>query len=315
MVNHLKDHIQKNVSINENEKKKCIQKFKHLLNSELLPADLTIATMTVVCKFDTKFNCINIGKYISLHENKIQAVYYGDITDKTTNRVLVQCKKKKKKRKKTFYNQTTVRIKSKHDDKTLNVKVFKNGAIQMTGCKTIIGCIEVLHTLCKEIRKVKGIINPDTSLDIVLKPFASDLHNVSLDNVYDLRICMINSGFDIGFNIDREALYLLLCEQGIECKCDLDNHACVNIKYNYKDRKKVPIFVFAKGKIIITGANNCNHILEAYEFISMILLNNYQRVKNIEIVNNNDIRQFLSDKPVPTGEITLSDTIDTIDMV
>ena len=54
MVNHLKDHIQKNVSINENEKKKCIQKFKHLLNSELLPADLTIATMTVVCKFDTK---------------------------------------------------------------------------------------------------------------------------------------------------------------------------------------------------------------------------------------------------------------------
>ena len=73
---------------------------------------------------------------------------------------------------------------------------------------------------------------------------------VSIDKVKNLKICMINSGFKIGFNINRERLYKIISNDKIECKFDLDNHACVDIKYNYKDIKTVSIFVFEKGSII-----------------------------------------------------------------
>ena len=192
------------------------------------------------------------------------------------------------------------------DNKMLNAKIFKNGSIQMTGCKSIPGCIDVLNIICKEFAKMKAIIDPDSLAKIILKPFVSNAEAMSLDKINDLKICMINSGFNIGFCIDREELYKVLSDANVECKCDLDNHACVNIKYNYKDRKKVSIFVFASGAVIITGANNCNHILEAYEFITIKMVDNYQKIKNVSnISNSQDIRKFLDHNESHIQETTV----------
>ena len=257
--------------------------------------------MTIICKFNTNFNTENIGKYIDLNQNKIVEVNYKNC-DVTIQRSLIKSKKRRKNKKKnikSFYNQTTIRVKSEFDDNIINVKIFKNGSIQMTGCKSIQGCINVLKIVCKDFSVVKAIIDPETISKVILKPFIDKPSEMNIDRIYDFKVCMINSGFNIGFKIDREELYSILTEQQIECTCNLDSHACVNIKYNYKNRKKVSIFVFASGAVIITGSNNCNHIIEAYEFITMMLVDNYQRIKNVDnILNRNDIRDFLNKNKV-----------------
>jgi len=129
---------------------------------------------------------------------------------------------------------------------------------------------------------------------VILKPFASNLDNLSVDKIQDFKICMINSDFDIGFKVDRIALRDVLIEKNVEVKCDLDHHACVDIKYYYQGRKRVSIFVFEKGSIVITGANSCNQILHAYNFITQTMYNNYHKIKSIDhIINRGDIRKFL----------------------
>ena len=74
-------------------------------------------------------------------------------------------------------------------------------------------------------------------------------------------------------------------------------HACVNIKYMYKNTDKISIFVFESGSIIITGAKTRNHILEAYKFITKVLYENYNRVLlgNVDnILERADIKQLLN---------------------
>ena len=70
-------------------------------------------------------------------------------------------------------------------------------------------------------------------------------------------------------------LYTIMQKLDITASFEPCTHACVNIKYIYKQKtqfeKKISIFVFESGSIIITGANNTEHILEGYKFINNIL--------------------------------------------
>ena len=103
---------------------------------------------------------------------------------------------------------------------------------------------------------------------------------------------MINSNFNIGFNIDREKLFEKLILNNYECTYDPIIHACVNLKYTIKS-KKISIFIFESGSIIITGANNCNQILCAYNFINKYLLTNYDKIIMKNILSNSTILDYL----------------------
>ena len=61
-----------------------------------------------------------------------------------------QKKKRKIKDKKVFYNQITLHVFNK---KVVNVKIFNNGRIQMTGLKFKEQGINVINKLIKEIKK------------------------------------------------------------------------------------------------------------------------------------------------------------------
>lgn len=299
-MDHLKDHIKQNMEVKNTKAKECAKKFKHLLNLDILNDDLSIATMTIVCKFNAQFNIENISKYLELKRSAIAHISYDEDGENKVRTLLnKKSKKKTKVKKKSFFNQATVLVKSNYDDKYVNTKLFKNGSIQMTGCKSIEGTIDVLNTICNELKIRKGIIDPITTNKIIMKPFVKDAEFLSIDNVYDFKISMINCGLNIGFQVDRLALYAYLMETGVEAICDLDRHACVNIKYNYNGdgRRKISIFVFASGSIIITGATNAKHIADAYDYISTLLINNYKKVvfiNNLDNMEKNDIRKFLN---------------------
>lgn len=278
-----------------------INKKKITLNIDFnkLPEDISISTMTITCKIDTKFNVTNIGKYIDLKYNGIVAVKHGNSDDKATNRSLIikrQSTQKNRKKKKAFYNQVTILVKTKKNKKkNYNVKLFTNGAIQMTGCKSMDEVIEALTKIFTELKVVKAILDHKKG-KVIEKPFVSDPQVLDIKNLYDIKICMINSNFSIGFNVDRDKLYDLLITDKIECTYDPIIHACVNIKYEHPE-KTISIFVFESGAVIITGARTCSQIVEAYIFINKYLLKNYNHINKNNILTNSTILEFLnSDK-------------------
>jgi TATA-box binding protein (TBP) (component of TFIID and TFIIIB) len=151
----------------------------------------------------------------------------------------------------------------------------------------------VLSKIFIELKTVKGIIDKET-ITIVDKPFINDSSKLELEFVNNITIGMINSNFVYPNKIDRLKLFNLLNLEQKECRYDPSNHAPVNIKYNCKD-KSISIFVFEKGSILITGAKNCEHILEGYEFINKYLLTNHKKIVKSSI-NMTNIDSLLENK-------------------
>lgn len=178
-------------------------------------------------------------------------------------------KKKKMKKMTSFFNQITMEIRTS-EMKKVNVKLFCNGSVQMTGCKTVADCniaIRKLIAMLREMGKAEKLVSNEDTLG---------MHNFKID--------MINSNFKINYKINRRQLHTIIGKQpGIYSRYEPNIHACVNIKYYGEgdNRKGISIFAFESGNIIITGAKNKHHIMTAHKFIVDFLDNN--DVKKIDI--------------------------------
>ena len=247
---------------NANTKRK-IQKFSSLNTTKDLPKDLKISTITSTCNFDTLFNISNIKNHPNL-------------TIKDTKKIKKKDKAKKKKTKQ-FDNQISVKI--MHEKTKLNFKIFKNGAIQTTGSKHFDDFWYGIEYLCKELNEDNYVKNK--------KKF-------NTDSINNFKIDMINANFNIGFQIDRNKLSNLLDTKEIKNTFDPEVHAGVILKYNYKNIRKVSIFVFESGSIIITGAKNKYQLLGTYEYINNLLFENYKEIALIDLDKN--IKLFLETK-------------------
>jgi TATA-box binding protein (TBP) (component of TFIID and TFIIIB) len=143
-----------------NEREIFKNKLSNALIIDKLPDDVRISTMTVCCDLDIEFKVNNVAKYIDLNKDSILSISYGQNDDPSTNRSLYPRKrqKKKTKAKRVFYNQVSlaVMVKSKKE-KPINIKLFTNGSIQMTGCKSIENVVDVVvihkspytNTMCR----------------------------------------------------------------------------------------------------------------------------------------------------------------------
>lgn len=267
-----------------------LSKLTHKLDLENKPEEITISTMTVTCKLDTEFIVENIAKYIDLNHTDIIFVKHG----RDINRSLIPVKssaQKKKKTKKFFYNQVTLKVKTKKDN-IINVKLFINGSIQMTGCKTMEGIYEALDKIFTCLQVEKGIVNYKTK-KIEEKPFVTQIKNIDLEKIKDFKIDMINSNFNIGFHIDRDKLYNLMVLEGVNVTFDPLNHAGVIIRYEHID-KSISVFVFESGSIVITGVFNCQQIKEAYDYINKYLLSNYHIIHKNDKLTNSTILEYIN---------------------
>lgn len=254
------------------------------LKLELLPGNIKISTISATCSLGANINLNNIYKYLKLDIKKIFTVKF-----KSKVKSLEPQKKKKKKRN-CFQNQMTVEIKpdlEDYPDSKVSVKIFKNGSIQMSGIKSIVAVNTVLTKLIKELKKEFGKPEDGKMTIITFVENPSDLC------VTKFKIDMINSGFEIGYQVNRENLYNALLENKKECKFEPSIHAGVNIKYtpsDSKNGKKVSIFVFESGNIIITGAKTVSNILESYDYIVTFMTDHkikIQKSKICEMLRNN----------------------------
>jgi TATA-box binding protein (TBP) (component of TFIID and TFIIIB) len=271
------------------DKQVLYNKLSKVLDIKKLPEDVIISTMTICCKMNIQFNVDNIAKYIDLKSDGILSVYYGKEDDINTNRSLNKKKKKnkkkknyKKKPKREFQNQISLNVIVPSKKKPINIKLFKNGSIQMTGCKSLENIIDVLSKILFELQTVKAIIDYSKMI-VVEKPFVNNLNMLELKYINNVTVGMINSNFTYPLKIDRIKLYNLLVKDNMKCNYDPNSGSAVCIKYDCGERI-ISIFVFEKkGSILITGVKNCKHILEAYNFINKYLLTNRNLIYKSEI--------------------------------
>ena len=267
---------------------------------------IKISTITLNCKLLIPVNMYTFAKYVELDMDGIVGVEYGPRDDKATNRSIVPIKKKKA-NKKSFLNQVTVRANRKgaRTGKYMNIKIFRNGTLQLTGCKNMDDFYDIAVLIMRKLAAGRIIVKGGVKKKVRFVPKGTKISTgsseTSRDAVLDIcdpKIRLINTNFSIDYNIDRKKFADILHENHkinttdkkfghIDCKYNQSSgHSGVHIKHHGKytsiDNKKscTHIFVFRTGSIIMTGAKNLPQIIDAYHYIVSIL-NHYKNAIRI----------------------------------
>lgn len=277
------------------------------MNPSTLPYRISTITITgsvnSEINLDVLYDAINITSH-DTNTNGVSYAEYGrkksEMVHKGFARKLLIQKRKVDKSNRRFDNQVTIvyRLNEIVDNitfnATLNMKVFKNGNIQITGVKYLDQgkkAIDYLISILKEAYKTTD--NIVTNID--------ELCNK------DYNVRLINSDFKIGFPIKRELLHNLFIDK-YDHHCTYEPCIYPGVKIDYfcnktfgkhdglcycrrqmckgkgigkgeEQCKKVTIAVFQSGCVIITGAQDHNQINDAYDFITEVLINNKNSIE------------------------------------
>ena len=171
---------------------------------------------------------------------------------------------------KTFFNQSTIVVRratnpEQTEFKEVNIKLFGNGGIQMTGIPAEGFAQETLNWLVEQLKKVPAKLFDEPP---VLQKF---------------KVQLINSDYQVAHAIQRSQLHTILTRNyGLFSTFESTIYQGVNTKYYYNDQhpdpsrpgiclcmkrcrgqgsgsgpgecKRITMSVFQTGKIIITGA-------------------------------------------------------------
>jgi TATA-box binding protein (TBP) (component of TFIID and TFIIIB) len=253
-------------------------------NLSRLPSKISIATIASSCKLDAYIDLDNVNRYLKLSKDDIITVKYNKEIRSLDEKVL---KKRKKKNPKRFLNQVTIEVmvpNGTNKTKKLNMKLFCNGSIQMSGSKNILQCDCALRKLLNKL--IKPVTIDDTIKYFVFNEIEDGkiIHCKDL-NVKTFKINMINTSFSVNYLINRDKLYELLLDNDVNCKYETVNHAAVIIYHTLKENSNriVTALVFESGKIIITGAKNKEEIIETFDYVSSTLIENRKRIMKTDI--------------------------------
>ena len=236
-----------------------------------------------------------MGLVYAEYGKKRSSTYYTGFSKKFVSQ------RKKENVSKRFDNQLTVIYKF-NEESLMNIKVFKNGNVQITGVKQISQGKEMIDIL---ITLIKEAVDNCTEGSVALSK------NELANSKY--KVALINSDFKIGFEIKRDKLYSVLINE-YENKCSFEPCIYPGVKIQYfwnsynalndgvccckencfsgkgngggdGDCKKITIAVFQSGCIIITGAQTTGQIDAAYKFICDILFSHKEFVRKINITS------------------------------
>jgi TATA-box binding protein (TBP) (component of TFIID and TFIIIB) len=245
---------------------------KGFLEYNIEMENLNVSTITAISKISSNIELKDIYDKIPINDY-IPFIEYGHGFEPRGFSKKLLKKTRKKKVRKIFYNQSTIHV--THDNKIVNVKLFNNGKLQLTGLKKVEQGYELINDLIEYFKKYE-ILKKDV-------------------RILDYQIVLINSDFDLGIEINRETLHREIIDSGIYSSYEPCIYPGVNIKYfineNISDGicpcnllcdgkgrangdgecKKVTIAVFKSGKTIITGGQNEEQLVKAYTFITTFI--------------------------------------------
>ena len=244
------------------------------------PGDVRYIVFTVLATLNSKIDLLKLAKEVPLSYQGIQSIKY--IKKKENIRVYRSIDNNTDS-KSAFNNQATIVVLT-GDNKPINTKVFQNGKLQMTGCRSV----EDANQISKKLLKIFGELNTDIISNSNLK-------------ITNTNIAMINSIFFTNFELKRRELVNLIMENHsdeiINCNFEVNNYQGINIKKRSNKGNTVTILIFRSGKTLITGGKCAEDITEMYKFINGIFKLYYNDIVLVKfdpkfIVENNDIISF-----------------------
>jgi TATA-box binding protein (TBP) (component of TFIID and TFIIIB) len=258
--------------------------------------DLRVSTMVITANWNTKINLDKLFEQMNTvlipiwypgegilkmeHKNVVIGTSYRDLF---TNRKITS---------KSFYNQSTMVIRKNVEEgnpfsfKEVNVKLFANGGIQMTGVQSEEFAHKTILWLHEQFCSLKENVFAGPS------------------SVCKVSVQLINTDYLVSHNINQEALHSLLCDKyNLFSMLDKTIYQGVNTKYFYNTTnnkpgicsckkpckgqgtgegegqcKRITLSVFRTGTIIITGARNMKQIETTYNFINKVFEDNSNNV-------------------------------------
>ena len=251
-----------------------------------------------VIKKQMKFNTLTPEELAFIQEKLTNETYFeehvithidnpaGRIKFKDTRKISIGVSKKdlmsyRCKKKSAFYNcfVLILRMRVNGTFKEFHVKVFNTGKLEIPGVQSE----PVFEMILTQV------------LD-TLQPYVKD----KLDYKDETNeTVLINSNFNCGFFVNREALYDILkfkyniqsiydpCSYpGIQCKfyynpdVDIQNGCQISEenKSLYKNVREVSFMIFRTGSVLIVGRCDENVLMIIYEFLKIILNNEYKNI-------------------------------------
>jgi hypothetical protein len=269
-----------------------------------------------VVKKQMKFNSLSMEELLFI-QNKLKGENYfeehvithidnptGRIKFKDTRKISIGVSKKdlmsyRCKKKSAFYNCFVLIIRMKVTDifKEFHVKVFNTGKLEIPGVQS-----EPVFDMI--LNQVIQILQPHIEEKLGYKENTNET-------------VLINSNFNCGFFINREILHDILkfkyniqsiydpCSYpGIQCKfyynpdIGIQNGCQISEenKHLYKDVKEVSFMIFRTGSVLIVGRCDENVLMIIYEFLKIILNNEYKNICQKIIKNTDDNEIIIKDK-------------------
>lgn len=305
-----------------------VSRLKNMTLPEFKASTLKISTMCVTCKtgktinYKAFFEHVPILPYYEHAEGCIKVKLLNAIKGYTNEDIKISSRKPKptpivKSQRaggKNFLHQTTAvyRVPTDNDQwKEVNIKVFKNGSLQMSGVSSMEIAQKAQQLIMNDLNKLNIDYN-------ILENKTDILIPVSFD------ISLINSDFAVNFPINRDALKNILAKkyclhaefestgyQGVKvsymwnndyykdsitypfqgtCYCDVkhgEKRCLIGVSgsgFGKNQCQCVTIAIFQTGRIIITGARTMEQLYNVYEFMIQTLKDNMKEIFRRSIV-------------------------------
>jgi len=267
---------------------------------------------TITCNVDLGINIDLIILYNNFNiDNKSNFIwiYYPKISEGENKRGFYPKKKRNVKnttKKASFDNQVTVLYKA---DNYPNLKIFKNGNIQITGVKNKDDVNIIVNQVIDEINRIYKI-NPKIT---ATEDFESKI------GFTNFHIRMINTDFKSFCNpehtdkfiIRRKILHKILISNDYNNKCSFEPGKYHGVKLEFfwnkikehqdgicncsencfgkgsgngkNDCKKITVAIFESGSVLITGGVSFEQINDAYSYITNIFKKHSIELKKADL--------------------------------
>jgi len=269
-----------------------------------------------VIKKQMKFNTVSIEELLDIQEKLKSEMYFeehiithidnpsGRIKFKDTRKISIGVSKKdlmsyRCKKKSAFYNcfVLILRMRVQNIFKEFHVKVFNTGKLEIPGVQSEI----VFELILKQVTET-------------LQPYLKEKLGYKDDSNETV---LINSNFNCGFFINREALYDILkfkyniqsiydpCSYpGIQCKfyynpdVEIQNGCQISEenKKLFQNIQTVSFMIFRTGSVLIVGRCDENVLMIIYEFLKIILNNEFKNINQRNITSGSTTETVIKDK-------------------
>ena len=269
-----------------------------------------------VIKKQMKFNTASIEELLDIQEKLKSEMYFeehiithidnptGRIKFKDTRKISIGVSKKdlmsyRCKKKSAFYNcfVLILRMRVQNTFKEFHVKVFNTGKLEIPGVQSEI----VFELILKQVTET-------------LQPYLKEKLGYKDDSNETV---LINSNFNCGFFINREALYDILkfkyniqsiydpCSYpGIQCKfyynpdVEIQNGCQISEenKQLFQNIQEVSFMIFRTGSVLIVGRCDENVLMIIYEFLKIILNNEFKNINQRNVTSGSTTETVIKDK-------------------